>query len=231
MSVGAVVVAAGRGERFGGAARKQFVELAGEPVVARACRPFLEASDVAEVVLVLPAEIAGDPPGWVDPLGIRIVAGGLTRRDSVSRGLAGLSGDVERVLVHDGVRPLVTGALLLRVLDAVGGGGAVPALPVVDTVKEVEGERVVRTLERGRLRRVQTPQGFRRSALERAHAEVEEEATVTDDASLLEAIGLPVHVVRGEERNLKITTREDLDRAERLLREARRRRSGAGGSR
>lgn len=219
MTVGAVVVAAGRGERFGGGGRKQFVELAGEPVAARACRPFLDASPVEEVVLVLPAAAAGDPPEWVRRMGLAVVAGGATRRDSVARGVAALSGAVERVLVHDGVRPFVGGALLLRVLEAVGDGGAVPAIPLTDTVKEVEAERVVRTLDRARLRRVQTPQGFRRTALERAHAEVPASADVTDDAALLEAMGLPVRVVRGEEGNLKITTRADLERAEWLLRE------------
>lgn len=228
MTVGAVVVAAGRGERFGGEGRKQFVELAGEPVAARACRPFLDASPVEEVVLVLPASVAGDPPGWVRRMELRAVAGGATRRDSVARGVAALSGTVERVLVHDGVRPFASGALLLRVLDAVGEGGAVPAIPLADTVKEVEGDRVVRTLERARLRRVQTPQGFRRAALERAHAEVPSSARVTDDAALLEAVGLPVRVVRGEEANLKITTSADLTRAEGLLREELRRGRGSG---
>lgn len=217
MSVAAVVVAAGSGERFGSEERKQFVELAGEPVAARACRPFLEDPRVGEVVLVLPPAIAGDPPDWVGRMGVRIAAGGSSRRESVARGLAELAEDVDTVLVHDGVRPLATRDLVRRVLDATGRGAAVPVLPLRDTVKEVEGDRVVKTLDRSRLRRVQTPQGFALDALLRAHREAEASARATDDASLLEAVGTPVRTVPGEESNLKITTREDLARAAWLL--------------
>ena len=217
MSVGAVVVAAGRGERFGGAGRKQFLELGGRPVVERASLPFLDEPAVAEVVLVLPPESAADPPAWVIGTGMRAVAGGDSRRESVARGLSALGGTVSRVLVHDGVRPLVSGALVRRVLEALGAAAVVPVLPVRDTVKEVAEGRVVRTLERSRLRRVQTPQGFAREALERAHREVPAEAPATDDAALVEAVGHPVRIVDGEESNLKITTPEDLARAEWLL--------------
>lgn len=219
MSASAVVVAAGSGERFGGDARKQFLELAGSPIVAWACRPFLEERGVTEAVLVLPDDVADEPPEWVRGLDVRVVAGGATRRASVARGLAALEAAAETVLVHDGVRPLASAALLRRVLEAARSGGAVPVLELRDTVKEVEGDRVVRTLDRSRLRRVQTPQGFPREALERAHREAGTEGPATDDASLLEAVGLPVRTVPGEESNLKITTPRDLARAERLLAE------------
>lgn len=217
MTVAAVVVAAGRGERFGGGKPKQFVELAGEPVAARACRPFLEEPGVGGVVLVLPSDVAEAPPAWVARLDVHVVAGGESRRESVLRGLASLDETVGTVLVHDGVRPLVTGALVRRVLSATGSGAVVPVLPVRDTVKEVEDDRVVRTLDRSRLRLVQTPQGFAREALARAHREVEPAERATDDAALLEAAGVAVRTVPGEEGNLKITTPEDLARAERML--------------
>ena len=229
MSVGAVVVAAGRGERFGASGRKQFLELGGRPVAERATRPFRDDPEVAEVVLVLPPESAADPPGWATGTGMRLVAGGDSRRESVARGLQALSGSVSRVLVHDGVRPLVSGALVHRVLEALGEAAVVPALPVRDTVKEVSESRVVRTLDRSRLRRVQTPQAFLREALERAHREVPIDAPATDDAALVEAIGRPVRVVDGEESNLKITTPEDLARAEWLLSRAATGTFGAGG--
>ena len=229
MSVGAVVVAAGRGERFGTGERKQFLELDGRPVAERACRPFLDDPAVAEVVLVLPPESAADPPGWADAAGVRVVSGGASRRESVTRGLAALDGSVSRVLVHDGVRPLVSAVLVGRVLEALGEAGVVPALAVHDTVKEVAEDRVVRTLDRSRLRRVQTPQGFPRDVLERAHREVPSDAPATDDAALVEAIGHDVRVVEGEESNLKITTPEDLVRAEWLLARAPAGTSGCGG--
>lgn len=217
MSVGAVVVAAGRGVRFGGDERKQFLELAGRPVAEHACRPFVEDPEVGAVVLVLPAATAAEPPGWAEELGLRVVEGGASRRDSVARGVAALDGDARRVLVHDGVRPLASRSLVRRIREATGGAAAVPVLPLRDTVKEVEEGRVVRTLERSRLRRVQTPQGFPRDVLERAHREVPDDAAATDDAALLEAIGHPVRTVAGEERNVKITTPADLAWAAWLL--------------
>lgn len=220
MSAAAVIVAGGRGVRFGEAGpRKQFRELAGVPVAARACRPFLDAPGVEVVILVVPPDVAAEPPGWVRRLEVTVTAGGAERRDSVARGLAELPGGVATVLVHDGVRPLVTLDLVERVLSAAAGGsGAIPVLPLRDTVKEVrEDGTVLRTLERSRLRRVQTPQGFPVEALRRAHREVGADVPATDDASLCEAAGLEVRTVAGEPENLKVTTPEDLARAARIL--------------
>lgn len=227
MTAAAVVVAAGRGLRFGDdAPRKQFRELDGEPVAARACRPFLSLEGLASVVLVLPPDVAGEPPAWVEALGVAVAAGGAARRDSVARGLAALPAGTGTVLVHDGARPLVTRQLAGRVLDAAAGGAAVvPVLPLRDTVKEVDAEgRVVRTLDRSRLRRAQTPQGFPVATLRRAHREAGTEVAATDDASLCEATGAEVRTVEGDPENLKVTTPEDLARAAWILR---RRRSGA----
>lgn len=220
MSAAAVIVAGGRGVRFGEeGGRKQFRELAGVPVAARACRPFLDVPDVEIVVLVVPPDVAAEPPGWVRRLEVTVTAGGSERRDSVARGLAELPADVDTVLVHDGVRPLVTVDLVARVLTAAAGGsGAIPVLPLRDTVKEVQEDgRVVRTLERSRLRRVQTPQGFPLAELRRAHREVGSDVPATDDASLCEAAGLEVRTVDGDPENLKVTTPEDLARAAWIL--------------
>lgn len=227
MRAAAVIVAAGRGVRFGGdGPRKQFRELGGEPVAARACRPFLSVAAVDPVVLVLPPDAAAEPPGWVEALGVEMTAGGAQRRDSVARGLEAVPREVDTVLVHDGARPLVDRALVDRVLAAATGGRCVvPVLRLRDTVKEVDGEgKVVRTLDRSRLRRVQTPQGFPAGILRRAHREVGPGVRVTDDASLCEAAGEEVYTVEGNPENLKVTTPGDLARAARILE---RRRSGA----
>ncbi len=219
MSAAAVIVAGGRGVRFGEEGpRKQFRELAGVPVAARACRPFLDVAEVETVVLVVPPDVAAEPPGWVRRLEVTVTAGGAERRESVARGLAELPGSVGTVLVHDGVRPLVTVDLVSRVLSAAAGSGAIPVLPLRDTVKEVrEDGWVVRTLDRSRLRRVQTPQGFPLEELRRAHREARTDVPATDDASLCEAAGLEVRTVAGDPENLKVTTPEDLARAAWIL--------------
>jgi 2-C-methyl-D-erythritol 4-phosphate cytidylyltransferase/2-C-methyl-D-erythritol 2,4-cyclodiphosphate synthase len=203
-----VVVAAGSGRRFGGP--KQFAALAGRPLVAHAV--VAARSVAAGVVLVLPPDAAERP---TEGLGADVVvAGGASRSESVRRGLAAVPPAVDVVLVHDGARPLATASLFRRVLSAVtgadGGTGAdavVPALVVADTVKEVEGDRVVGTLDRTRLVTAQTPQGFRRAALEAAH---EAAGDATDDAALVESAGGTVRTVAGEPENRKITTPEDL---------------------
>lgn len=219
MRPSAVVVAAGRGRRFGDEGpRKQYRELAGRAVAERACRPFVGAARVGRVVLVLPPADAPEPPAWAEELPVRVVAGGETRRASVARGLEAVGEEPEAVLVHDGARPLVGRALIGRVLDAVREGPVVPVLPIRDTVKEVDGDgRIVRTVDRSRLRRAQTPQGFPLELLRRAHREVEAGAEATDDAGLCERLGAEVRTVEGDPDNLKVTTPRDLERARRLL--------------
>lgn len=225
MRPAAVVVAAGRGLRFGGdGPPKQYRELGGRRVAERACRAFVATARVSRVVLVLPASDAADPPNWAAELPVRVTAGGATRRASVARGLEAVGDEPDAVLVHDGARPLVGRSLITRVLDALGEGAVVPVLPIRDTVKEVDEQgRIVRTLDRSWLRRAQTPQGFPAELLRRAHREVEAGTEVTDDAGLCERLGVEVRTVEGDPDNLKITTPEDLERARRLLerREAR----------
>lgn len=156
---------------------------------------------------------------------VTVVAGGDTRQDSVARALISLPPDVGIVLVHDAARPLVPEQVVTAVVAAVAAGhpAVVPALPIVDTVKEVDAdETVVRTVDRDGLRAVQTPQGFDRAVLQRAHAE--SDLGMTDDAGLVEALGVRVLVVPGHEESLKVTRPFDLIVAEAIV--ARRRASG-----
>lgn len=215
-TVWAVVVAGGSGERFG--QMKQFALLAERPVVewaVNACRP-----SSAGVVLVLPRGSWQHATHGADV----VVEGGATRAESVRLGLAAVPESAEVILVHDAARPLASDALFAAVIAAVtsddGGGaavgGAIPGLPVSDTIKEVDGTHTVtRTLDRSSLVAVQTPQAFGAELLRRAHAAGGE---ATDDAALVEALGVAVRVVPGDPLNLKITTPADLDLAERLLR-------------
>jgi 2-C-methyl-D-erythritol 4-phosphate cytidylyltransferase len=218
-TVAAVVVAAGGGTRFGGAAPKQFVELAGRPVAHWAVQAFVEHPAVTTVIVVLPAEAATRVPDWLVESGATVVPGGEERGDSVRAGLDACGG-AEVVLVHDGARPLLTADLISRVLARVEPGtGVVPALAVTDTIKEVDGGgAVARTLPRERLRRVQTPQGFVTEELRRAYART---ATTgyhgTDDAAVFSEAGGRVVTVAGDEDNLKITVASDLVVADALV--------------
>lgn len=216
----AVIVAAGDGERFGGEGpRKQFRQLGDRPILAWSCRAVRRALGDGRLVLVLPAEVVDEPPGWLWKRADALVAGGATRRESVALGLAAVPGETDVVVVHDGVRPFASAALVRRVTDAAREGPVVPVLPVVDTVKRVDGEgRVIETLDRSALRRVQTPQGFPASVLRRVHARAEDpKGVATDDAALCEAAEVSVRTIAGEIHNLKVTTGRDLAYARWLL--------------
>ncbi|WVM98911.1 2-C-methyl-D-erythritol 4-phosphate cytidylyltransferase [Terrabacter sp. C0L_2] len=223
--VGVIVVAAGSGSRLGASVPKAFVPLAGVPMLGHALRGALSCTAVSEVVVVAPAAHRGDAEvlaeGVCRELGssapVAVVVGGAERGDSVAAGLAVLGDAVEIVLVHDAARCLTPVAVFDRVVAAVAGGAVavVPGTAVVDTIKQVDAEGfVVGTPDRSALRAVQTPQGFRRDVLERAHA-VSSDAT--DDAGLVERLGERVLVVEGDPRALKVTTPADLDAAARLL--------------
>ena len=213
--------AAGAGRRMGGTP-KAFLNLAGEPILLRAIRPFLDTPGVECVVVALPPDRAARPPAWLTGADarVRVVAGGATRSESVAAAVAALPRAVEVALVHDGARPLVTRALVERCLRAAAAGRAVVAgVPAVDTLKEVGAHgRVVRTPARGRYWHAQTPQAFPRRLLERAHRRARADGVEgTDDASLVERLGEEVEMVEGSSRNLKVTHPEDLVVAERLL--------------
>jgi len=183
---------------------------------------FQARADVAMVVCVLPRGYAADPPPWlfqVDLDRLLISVGGRVRQESVANGLEDLIPEVEVVVVHDAARPLLTDATIDAVIAAARSGrGAVAALPVIDTLKEVADDgSITRTIDRKGLWRAQTPQAFPRAVLERAHEEARRARIVaTDDAGLCERLGIPVIVVPGSERAMKITAESDFARAEAL---------------
>ena len=217
-SVGAVVPAAGRGVRLGPGAPKALRELAGEPLLVHAVRGLRAAPSVGPVVVAAPADAVDDVQALLAPYDVVVVAGGAERQDSVRAALAALDPDVELVLVHDAARCLTPVEVVEAVVACLRGGAeaVVPVLAVADTVKQVEGDRVVATLDRSGLRAVQTPQGFRRDVLERAHRSGLPAAT--DDAGLVEAVGGTVATVAGSEEAFKVTRPIDLLLAEAVLR-------------
>ncbi|MFI2103024.1 2-C-methyl-D-erythritol 4-phosphate cytidylyltransferase [Isoptericola sp. NPDC019693] len=241
MTTLAILTAAGSGTRLGRDLPKALVALAGFPLVVHAARRLAASGVVDSLVVTCPAGldvavrdvVAQDP--HVD-VPVRVVEGGATRQASVAAGLALAAPGDDVVLVHDAARPLAPPLLVRRVVEAVraGHGAVVPGLPVTDTVKRVVPvpaagglgvERVVETPDRAELRAVQTPQGFDRALLERAHAQGAARAraegrAATDDAGLVEALGEAAYVVPGEEAAMKITTERDLQVAALLLGEA-----------
>jgi len=219
VSVWAVLAAAGSGERLGADRPKAFVRLGEQPLLAESLAR-LESSEWIDAIVV------AAPPGWEEPaillaeeLGCgkvsACVTGGATRADSVRLGVAEVPPDAAVVLVHDAARPLLDDAVVERVVAALGDGwdGAVPVLPIPDTVKRVDGEAIVETLQRDELRVVQTPQAFVADVLRGALAG----SDWTDCSAAVEAAGGRVRVVAGDPRLLKITDAADLDRAAALL--------------
>jgi len=216
--VSAIIVAAGRGERFG--SLKQQSLLKGKTVLDWSLEKFETHEAVDEIVLVLREEQGKEEILAHYEKIAAVVEGGEERQDSVLNGFKMI--DPEKagiVLVHDGVRPLVNQGLITRIIEAaLKKGAAIPVLPVEDTVKEVAGKEVLRTLERQELFRVQTPQGFAYSILKKALDKAQEEGYYgTDEAALVERIGERVAVVQGDPKNIKITVPEDLKFAEAYL--------------
>ena len=222
--VGVVIVAGGASTRAGGGELKQLRWVAGKPMLLHSLQSFMARRDVISVVCVLPHKYAGEPPPWIfqcDVDRLMIAPGGKTRTESVASGLDDLPDEASIVLVHDAARPLVDDATIDRVVQHVRTGEpAIAALPVTDTLKEVDqSHRIVRTLERALLWRAQTPQGFPREVIVRAHREAAAaRISATDDAALCERLGISVAVVRGSERAIKITEEEDFARVEAIAR-------------
>jgi 2-C-methyl-D-erythritol 4-phosphate cytidylyltransferase len=202
-----IVVAGGSGRRWGGA--KQFEDLRGARVIDRSVASAASACD--RVVAVVPADAAGAPVTEVPDADV-VVVGGASRSASVRAGLDAVPTNAGIVLVHDAARPLASPALFARVIDAVRAGhvAVVPAVPVVDTIRQLDGGVV----DRDRLRAVQTPQGFDAATLRRVHLG---EPDASDDAGLVEAAGGVVELVEGERANLKLTDPVDRTMAEALL--------------
>ena len=216
MTVAVVIVAAGSGERLGLGVPKALVELGDRTMLEWSVRAFHEHPSVDSLVIVGPAPSLSALSGLAGTA--QVVAGGVTRQESVLRGLAAVEDTTEFVLVHDAARPLVTAAMITSVVEALAAGSdaVIPVLPVIDTVKRVDSSgQVLATVDRSDLRLVQTPQGFRRTVLATAHAGTG--SAVTDDAGLVEALGVPVRTVPGDELAFKITTARDLRLARQLV--------------
>jgi 2-C-methyl-D-erythritol 4-phosphate cytidylyltransferase len=222
----AVIPAAGAGRRMGGTEAKQFLEIDGHPLLALTLEKFQICRAVDSIVVVVPSERVDDcRRGIVEKYQLskvkRVVAGGKRRQDSVRLGIEATEGEYALVLIHDGVRPLVQTDLITRVVArAKETGAAVAALPAKETVKEVgANNRVIKTYDRRQVWLVQTPQAFRYADILSAHHRAHQEGweDLTDDALLLEKMGIPVQVVEGSEDNIKITTPYDLELARFIL--------------
>ena len=227
-SVGVLIPAAGFGTRMGATVPKQFLELAGVPILVRTISVFLQHPLIDSVVIVLPEEYLQSAKeqilSFVDQVlqsKLNFVIGGDSRQQSVQNGLTALPAAVEYVLVHDGARPMVNAEIIDRCIAGINDYGAViAAVPVKDTLKEVDGILISRTIDRSLLWQAQTPQAMQRHLLEQAYAYADTTSFIgTDEASLLEHAGIAVSVVVGSEKNIKITRPDDLAVAAGLLKE------------
>lgn len=221
--VGVVIVAGGKGSRTGSGELKQFRWVAGKPMLLHSLQIFQERPDVRMVVVVLPHEHVGDPPPWLfqcDTERLLLSVGGRERSDSVRNGLEDLDDESEIVVIHDAARPLVTHRMIDDVIREARLGNAVTtAIPVTDTLKRADGQNRLSadTVDRTGMMRVQTPQAFPREMIERAHREASAAGvSATDDTALCERLGIPIVVVPGSERAMKITTESDFALAEAL---------------
>ena len=220
---GVIIVAGGSGKRMQSSLPKQFMLLGGEPVVARTINTFAEALPGAEIVVVLPEEHIAmwkNLAARFDVAVHKCVAGGAERFHSVKAGIAALSDDVTSIMVHDGVRALITKKLIIRTALTVEDNDAViPVVDVADSYRRVtdSGSEIV---PRSTLRIVQTPQPFKASVLRSAYDQ-EFDTAFTDDASVVERMGVAITLVDGERTNLKLTTPEDMEWAEWLLQSVR----------
>lgn len=220
--IAALIVAAGQGKRMGADLPKQYLKLAGKPIVFHTLKGFDRCTPITRIILTAPEadleycqnEIIG-PANLHKP--VTLVTGGVRRQDSVFNGLNTMAASEGIVLIHDGVRPFFSNELINACITGADKYGAcIPAIPVFDTLKRVDSKNSIRTtLPRDQLYMAQTPQTFRLPLIIKAHAEALRQGwQATDDASLVENMGEPVHIVQGVRENLKITTPEDLAWAE-----------------
>ena len=223
----AIIAAAGAGTRMASDRPKQFLLLAGTPVIVHTLKAFEQCDSIHEVIVVLPAEQSAGFLSMAGKYGLRklarVVPGGATRAESVKRGLMSVrAATAEIVAVHDGVRPFVTVDEIDRTIGAAReNGAAILVAPVTDTIKEVRNHAVMKTLDRTGLRRALTPQCFRYELLKQAYQAADvNDPSLTDESALVEQLGQRVSIVEGSARNIKITTAEDLELAEALLKTA-----------
>jgi 2-C-methyl-D-erythritol 4-phosphate cytidylyltransferase len=220
----AIIAAAGTGTRMASERPKQFLLLAGMPVIIHTLKLFEQCESINEVIVVLPAAESAGFLSLAAKFGLRkvarVVPGGVTRADSVKRGLLAIrAATAEIVAVHDGVRPFVTVEEIdATVAAAQADGAAILVAPVTDTMKQVSDGRVVQTLDRAELRRALTPQCFRYELLRDAYVNADvNDPSLTDESALVEKLGHAVSVIEGSARNIKITTAADLVIAEAIL--------------
>jgi 2-C-methyl-D-erythritol 4-phosphate cytidylyltransferase len=222
MKVSAIIPAAGLGLRMGSNIPKQFLLLDGKPILHHTLSVLDQCSVVDEIVLVVSEKEIGKGQQQIQdfhPKVAKVIAGGKERQDSVYNGLQSLDSETDIVVVHDGVRPFVSADLIRETVEAARNfGAAITAIPVSDTIKKVNEEGLVeRTIDRGGLWRVQTPQTFQFSLLKEAFAKaLSDKFYGTDEGSLIEHLGRDVKVVPGSEFNIKITRSEDLILGERI---------------
>jgi len=219
----AIIPAAGIGSRMNSPTPKQYLRLAGIPIIIHTVSAFVKCADITQIIIAVAPEKQRETEVLLDNHNlnneqISVVAGGLRRQDSVLAGLQAVKSEIEIVLVHDGARPLVTPELISRCYhETVRTGAAIAAITVKDTLKKGGTDRVVEaTISRDYLWQAQTPQGARKELLNKSYSRVGDK-DVTDESSLLELAGIPVQLVVGEESNFKITTPEDLELAEKIM--------------
>lgn len=220
----AIIAAAGTGSRMASDLPKQFLQLAGTPIIFHTLKPFELCDSIQEVIVVLPPEASAAFLAQAGKHGLRkltrVLPGGVTRADSVKRGLMAIrSATAEIVAVHDGVRPFVTVEEISETVAAARrDGAAILATRVTDTIKIVDGDTVVETLARQNLRQALTPQCFRYDLLRQAYDTADaNDPSLTDESTLVERLGHKVTIVEGSPRNIKITTPRDLLIAETFL--------------
>jgi 2-C-methyl-D-erythritol 4-phosphate cytidylyltransferase len=218
----AIIVAAGSGTRFNSEKPKQFVDLAGKPLIAHTIERFEEATSIDSIIVVLAVERIDEFKSLTENFGFRklkdVVSGGSTRAQSTRIGLDSVPADTDVVAVHDGARPLVSPEEInVTVQKAMDTGAACLVAPVTDTIKSIRGSEIGATLDRTQLRRALTPQAFRVEVLRRAFEGVGLNESITDECYLVEKLGHPIAIVEGSSRNIKITRPDDLKIAEVFL--------------
>lgn len=226
MHVTAIIAAGGTGRRLGAAVPKQLLEIGGRTILERSVAAFASHPQVTEVIVALPADVVAVPPAWLKRYDrVHVVAGGARRQDSVAAAFDAVPVAADVVLVHDAARPFVSASLIARCIEAAAKfGGAIAAVPAVDTVKRVkpdaEAAVITGTVPRESVYLAQTPQAFRRDVLKAAVDAGRAGLEGTDEAALAEHAGHPVRVVEGETDNVKITTAADLEQAARRMENA-----------
>ena len=213
--VTAIIVAAGKGERLAAGVDKPFSKLNGRPIVFYSLSLFEEITDISSIILVVSREKMANAAALVTRCGLskvrKIVVGGAIRQESVFNGLEALPLAAQTVLIHDAARPLISKDKVVQLITVGKKMATIPVLPVSDTLKEVKGGCVLRTLDRQHFYAVQTPQVFPREVILTAYRQAKRFGTVgTDDAALAESAGFPVQIIEGERSNIKITYPEDL---------------------